>query len=88
MAQLKNLAERHPILQSVRGRGLMVALDIDPTQNDITATSLYHTMLERGFLVGISSKSSAPSFVRFDPALIMKEEEIDLLVNHLEQVLN
>jgi acetylornithine aminotransferase len=87
LAALKSLAGRHAAIQAVRGRGLMIAFELDPARSDISATAVYQDLLERGFLVGISSKSTAPNFVRFDPALIVKEEEIEGLLENLEGVM-
>jgi acetylornithine aminotransferase len=79
--QLNTLQENHPIIQSVRGRGLMLAMELG---TDLNCEHVFRQLLEKRILVGYQ-----PSFnvIRFYPALTIKPHEIDHLVSTLEVLL-
>jgi len=80
--RLTDLQTRCPALKEVRGRGLMVAAEL---QERIAADRVFDRMLDRGFLIGCS-----PTFnlVRFMPPLNVPLQEIDRLLDGLEAVLH
>lgn len=81
---LQQLAERHEIVRQVRGRGLMIALDLEGSQGQSPASVVYRELLERGFLVGYNPSAS---LLRFYPALTIGEEDIAHLLESLEHIL-
>lgn len=80
---LKLLAEKHALVQEARGRGMLLGLALHP-QDRLTVRSLYHQLLEEGFLVGYYS---AGRVLRFDPALTIEKEDIDALLESLDKLL-
>jgi len=82
--ELKQLARRHAAIKEARGRGLMIVMEFEGESERWSVASLYHTLLERGFVVGISP---AANVMRFYPALTIGENDIAQLLENLEQVL-
>jgi L-lysine 6-transaminase len=78
--ELLKIAEKHPIFNNVRGRGLLVAFDFP---NKETRDNFLKKSLERNVLfLGCGEKS-----IRFRPALIIQKEEIDRGLSILAEVL-
>ncbi len=67
-----------PHITAVRGRGLMVGVDLDvPAADVITA----------GYRAGLLLVNAGPNTLRFVPPLIISREEIDMLIERLGTVL-
>lgn len=75
---LAALSQRHG-LGEVRGRGLLVALDL---KQDIAAN-----IVERGRDAGLLLNAPRPNLLRFMPALNVSNEEIDVLLAGLDDLL-
>lgn len=76
--QLKTLAETHERIVEVRGRGLLLGLEIDGDAGDVVAQ-----MMKKGFIInGIQDK-----VLRFAPPLIIEKQEIDGLIIALDSLL-
>jgi len=78
---LKQLQKKHDIVKEARGRGMLIALEL---QQKYSAASAYHALLEQGFLVGYYP---AGNILRFDPALTIEEEDITQLLECLDVML-
>jgi acetylornithine/succinyldiaminopimelate/putrescine aminotransferase len=81
LADLIALAPLYPGMREVRGRGLMVAVEL---HERIKAGLVFERMLDLGFLVGCSP---AYNLIRFMPPLTISEQEIRRVTEGLEQVL-
>lgn len=81
---LSALARRAPGIREVRGRGLMIVMEMEAGQPGLAVARLYHQLLERGFLAGYTP---AADLLRFYPALTIGENEIGCLVETLEAVI-
>src|SRR5512138_1566282 len=77
---LKQL-KRHEVVKEARGRGMELALEFQP---QLSAVSVYQTLLENGFLVGYYP---AGNILRFDPALTIEQEDIAHLLECLDSML-
>ena len=77
--KLSALKEKHDFINDVRGAGLLVGLELNFEGADIVGK-----MFEKGFLINCT----AGNVLRFAPPLIVKEEEIDALVEALDKVFN
>lgn len=77
---LKQL-KKHASVKDARGRGMELALEFQP---QLSAASVYQTLLENGFLVGYYP---AGNILRFDPALTIEQEDIAHLLECLDNVL-
>lgn len=75
---LDDLSKRYG-LGSTRGRGLLIALDLN---RDIAAETVEHAMAE-----GVLLNAPRPNLLRFMPALNVSAEEIDLMLERLERAL-
>ena len=77
--QLINIAERHPIISNVRGRGLLTAFDF-PDKN--TRDTFINLGLEQNVMfLGCGDRT-----IRFRPALIMDRNNIDRGLTILENI--
>ncbi len=77
--RLHSLADRHPMVSQIRGKGLIWALEIDrPAAEEAAALCL-----KEGLLVN----NVKPTALRFIPPLTVSEEEIDQAVEIVERVL-
>jgi len=76
--KLETLKEKHSRVVDVRGKGLLLGLELDRD-----AGSLVGELFKKGFIVnGIQDK-----ILRFAPPLIIKEKEIDSLINVINNLL-
>ena len=76
------LASMHsPLVQEVRGQGLLIGVEIDPRY--ATARLVVDRLLARGIL----SKDTHGTVVRFAPPLVIAREEIDWAVAETRKVL-
>jgi 4-aminobutyrate aminotransferase-like enzyme len=86
--QLKQLQNRHAVIADVRGRGLMIGLELAGTANR-PAAALTDMVLERlknaGFFVG--KTGAGRNVITLMPPLIVSREDLDSLVNALDQAL-
>lgn len=84
--RLRELQMRHPMLGDVRGRGLMIGLEMinpagklnrlgHPCHAPETAAALQKACLQRGLIIELGGRHS--SVVRLLPPLIITEPEID-----------
>ncbi len=78
MAGLKALAERHAIISEVRGKGLIIGVEMrEPV------ASVVQKMLEAGIVCG----PAGPNVLRFVPPLIVTREQVDRVVTALDAAL-
>lgn len=77
-SQLRTI--RSPLIKEVRGKGLLIGLEIDARcpAHDICLELLAH---------GVLTKETHHTVIRFAPPLIITETQIDTVVNALQQVL-
>ena len=78
ISQLRGL--RSPIIREVRGRGLMIGVELKPEAG--TARGYCENLMSRGLLC----KETHESTVRFAPPLIITKEEIDWALERIEPV--
>jgi acetylornithine/N-succinyldiaminopimelate aminotransferase len=77
MDRLKDLQRRYSFINEVRGRGLMLGIQLD-----FPGGQFVNDCLERGFLVNCT----VDTVLRFLPPLIVTESEVDLLVATLDEL--
>jgi 4-aminobutyrate aminotransferase len=88
MAGLKALMERHPIIGDVRGRGLMVGVELvrDRTTKERATTerdAVVNTAFKRGLLILGAGKNA----IRFCPPLVLTRAQADTAVQILDESL-
>jgi acetylornithine/N-succinyldiaminopimelate aminotransferase len=82
--ELRKLGEQHHLIKEVRGRGLMIVLELEGNDEQFSVVSLYRALLARGFLVGYTP---AANLLRFYPALTIDQADIAQLLEHLDHIL-
>jgi 4-aminobutyrate aminotransferase len=85
LRRLKEWPAKHPIVGDVRGRGLMIAIEIVKDQQSREAAAEWRNKLEllayeRGLLILGCGETS----IRLAPPLILKQEEADIALDILE----
>lgn len=79
--ELQTLKDSHPFIKEVRGKGLILGLEIEPY---ISGKQIVLDMLEKGFIINCAGNNT----LRFVPPLIIKKEEIQKLVEALDSILS
>lgn len=83
LAGLRELQARHACVRDARGRGMLLALEVDPERGPGVG-ALFQRLYERGFLV---NDYPAGNILRFDPALTIEETDIRALLDCLDELL-
>ncbi|KJS29846.1 MAG: acetylornithine aminotransferase [Desulfatitalea sp. BRH_c12] len=78
-ARLADLKKKHPVIQSVRGKGLLIG-----AQLDVPGASIVNACMERGYLINCVQEK----ILRFAPPLIVSRDEIDGLIECIDEVLS
>ncbi len=78
LSRLKTLQQQHPCIQSVRGMGLLIGMELS-----IDGKPIVEDCLEQGILINCT----LDRVLRFIPPLIIMKEEIDLLIDTLDGIL-
>ena len=76
--RLKALQVRHPVVQEVRGTGLLLGMELSTD-----GLPLVQACLDKGFVINCVQGN----ILRFVPPLIIQKSEIDQLVDCLDQIL-
>ncbi|MBI9082319.1 MAG: aspartate aminotransferase family protein [Desulfobacterales bacterium] len=77
---LEAVGEGCGLVRDVRGRGLMLAVELAPG----LACEVYRALLDRGFLAGYKPETN---LLRFYPPLTLEENDVDRFVENLAQVM-
>ncbi|HVZ84198.1 MAG TPA: aspartate aminotransferase family protein [Terracidiphilus sp.] len=80
MAQLRALAKRHEAIVDVRGKGLMIAAELDSAD---LAKQTVAEMLKRHIIINCTSDT----VLRFLPPYILKREHVDAAIAALDEIL-
>ncbi|MGW8304195.1 MAG: aminotransferase class III-fold pyridoxal phosphate-dependent enzyme, partial [Desulfobacterales bacterium] len=81
---LKQLKQKYSIIQEIRGRGLMFAIEFENTLADELLSDLYVQSIKRGFIL---AKRPGLNVFRLDPPLIIQKEDIDHFLAAFDQLL-
>ena len=85
LKRLQELENHHPAsIAEVRGRGLMIVMELSAELGRDPATTVFDRLLERGLLVGCKP---AARLLRFYPPLMIAEDQIDKLLTALDEIL-
>lgn len=85
---LLELQERHPLIGSVRGLGLMLGAELlhaDGTPAAQETDLILEEMKDRGFLLG--KNGPGRNVLAFQPPLVITRDDIDHAIQHLDEVL-
>jgi acetylornithine aminotransferase len=78
VARLEDLRLKHRLIKEVRGRGLMIGMELE-----IPGAHIVQSCLEKGFIINCTHDT----VLRFVPPLVVREQEIDQLIQVLDEVL-
>jgi acetylornithine/N-succinyldiaminopimelate aminotransferase len=76
-SRLEEMGKRFPFIQEVRGKGLILGIELKMEGN-----SIVKEMMQKGFLINCTMGN----VLRFLPPLIVTKEEVDQVVKALEEV--
>lgn len=90
LSRLRELADHHELIGDVRGLGLMIGIELVSDRDSKTpvtqeAVQVRRLCREAGVLVGVGGQ--AGNVVRFQPPLIISDEELNRAVDTLDRVL-
>jgi acetylornithine/succinyldiaminopimelate/putrescine aminotransferase len=79
LSQLEEIRGKFPFVKEVRGKGLILGMELK-----IDGSSIVNEMLKKKILINCTMGN----VLRFLPPLIVTKEEIDRVVKTLEEVFN
>ena len=89
LEQLNLLKAKHSVIGDVRGRGLLVGVELVLNQEEKTpANDLAEDVLYRCLSKGLSFKLTMGNVMTLTPPLIIKKEQIDLSLEIIDQSLS
>ncbi len=75
---LENLGKKHPVIQKIRGEGLLIGMELG-----CDAVPLVKEALKKGFIIN----AIQGNVIRFAPPLVIEKEEIDQLIQALDSLM-
>jgi 4-aminobutyrate aminotransferase len=88
LAALRERLADHPRIGEIRGRGLMVGVEIVTDRSSKTRDSqLRNTLVTDCFYRGLLILGCGPNTIRFSPALVLSREEADVAVEIFTEAL-
>ncbi len=89
LGRLRELRPRHPVISDVRGRGLMIGVELRDPQGQPAAArtdSVLEAMKDAGYLLGKTGPGR--NVLTLMPPLIVEQPALDALVEKLDEVLS
>lgn len=83
LERLKQLAEQRALVKEVRGRGMLLGIELHPREN-FSVTAAYRALLDKGCIVGYYP---AGNMLRLSPALTVDEQALAQFVECLNELL-
>lgn len=88
MAKLKGMAHRYGVIGEIRGKGLMIGMElVTDRDSNKPAKKLCDALITRAFHNGLILLSCGASTVRFMPPLVIGEADVDEALTLLERSL-
>jgi 4-aminobutyrate aminotransferase len=88
MAAARSLTERHPIVGDVRGRGLMIGVELVRDRNTKErATAERNALVQECFRRGLLVLGAGRNAIRLSPPLVLTREQADTAIGILDQAL-
>ncbi len=90
LGRLGTLAQAHPVIGEVRGKGLMIGIELVESRDTMEpaadrATKVRAACRERGVIVGIGGFSG--NVLRVQPPLVIREEQLEEALGALDEAL-
>jgi len=88
LSGLRGLAEKHGAIGDVRGRGLLIGLElVEDRRTRAPAPHRVRALVDRAFARGLLLLGCGPSAVRVAPPLVVDEEDVDTGLHILDECL-
>ena len=88
MGELRNLQSRHELIGNVRGKGLMIGMELVKDRTAKTpAKDQSQDLIQRCFHKGLLLLTCGESTIRFCPPLVITKEQVQSAVRILDEVL-
>jgi 4-aminobutyrate aminotransferase len=88
MAGLRALADRHPLIGDVRGRGLMVGVElVRDRQTKERAGRERDAVVMSAFARGLLLLGAGANAIRFSPPLVLTREQADIAIRLFDEAL-
>ena len=88
LAGLRALLDKHPLIGDVRGRGLMIGVElVRDRQTKERATEERNAVVTAAFTRGLLILGAGKNAIRFSPPLILTREEADVAVRIFDEAL-
>ena len=88
MSGLKALADKHPLIGDVRGRGLMIGVElVRDRQTKERATDERDAVVTAAFARGLLMLGAGKNAIRFSPPLVLTREQADMAVRIFDEAL-
>ncbi|MBI2220062.1 MAG: acetyl ornithine aminotransferase family protein [Acidobacteria bacterium] len=86
--RLRGLMDKHPLVGDVRGKGLMVGVElVRDRKTKERATTERDAVIEAMFARGVLILGAGPNAVRFAPPLVLSKEQADIAVKVFDEAL-
>ncbi len=87
IGRLEEMAAEYPFIGDVRGKGLMVGIEIIKDDESLDPDAQKRNeILDKAFYKGLIILGCGPNSIRFAPALVVEKEHIDCCLDILKQV--
>ena len=84
MAGLEGIKTRTGRIEEIRGRGLMIAIDVEDDSEVSCTTHIHQELVRRGYVL---ARRPGVSVLRLDPALTIERTDIEGFLKALDDVL-
>ena len=89
MGRLRGLMDKHPIIGDVRGKGLMIGVElVRDRQTKERATTERDRLVQEMFTRGVLILGAGRNAVRFAPPLVLTKDQADTVVAVFDQALS
>jgi 4-aminobutyrate aminotransferase len=85
--ELHRLANRHLCIGDVRGKGLMISIELIDTHGNKNS-ELRDKIIQMSFERGLLILGCGENNVRFSPPLVITRSHVDTCINILEEILD
>jgi 4-aminobutyrate aminotransferase len=88
MGRLRALADKHRLIGDVRGRGLMIGIElVRDRQTKERATDERDKLVDAAFRRGLLVLGAGKNAIRFSPPLVLTREQADIAVGIFDEAL-
>jgi 4-aminobutyrate aminotransferase len=88
LAGLEQLADKHPLIGDVRGRGLMIGVElVRDRETKERATAERDAVVNAAFRRGLLVLGAGKNAIRFSPPLVLTREQADIAIRIFDDAL-